>query len=92
MKAVVYEDVRSLPGGIVLLDARPADRYRGENEVVDPRPGHIPGARSAFYRENLGELRDRLRLLPAFIIQQTIDARRLIDAQRTDKCPRADPP
>jgi thiosulfate/3-mercaptopyruvate sulfurtransferase len=37
-----------------LFDARSADRFRGENETLDPVAGHIPGAVSAPYAANLG--------------------------------------
>lgn len=39
--------------GWLLLDSRSAERYRGEKETIDPIAGHIPGAVSAPYAENL---------------------------------------
>jgi len=52
--------LRQAPG-VLLLDARSASRFTGTETAVDPRPGHIPGARSAPWTENLDPTTGRFK-------------------------------
>ena len=56
-------------GRVTLLDARAGERYRGEVEPLDARAGHIPGARSRFFKDNLdaqGRFKPAAELRAAF--------------------------
>jgi thiosulfate/3-mercaptopyruvate sulfurtransferase len=74
MPTADIDDAAAWPATGVLLDARAAERYRGDVEPVDPRAGHIPGATSAPTTDTLrsdgtfrpgAELRERFAALGA---------------------------
>jgi thiosulfate/3-mercaptopyruvate sulfurtransferase len=53
---------RLAQGEPLLVDARSADRFAGENETIDPVAGHVPGAHNHPFARNLDA---RGRFLPA---------------------------
>jgi len=54
-----------------VIDARSPERFRGENETLDPVGGHIPGALNRFFKDNLAA---DGRFRPAAELQQEFSA------------------
>ncbi len=66
-RVVTVEDIVAALGTpkMHLVDARGADRFAGQNETMDPRAGHVPGAVNHHYALNLsteGRLQDAASL------------------------------
>ena len=73
VSTVSYDEVKANIDSAerLVLDARAPDRFRGENETMDPIGGHIPGARNRLFKDNLGP---DGRFKPAAQLRQEFDA------------------
>ena len=71
-RTVDRNDVEKRSDAAVLIDARAPERYRGEEEPIDPVAGHIPGAISMPLDDNLNP--DMTFLEPAVLSQRFLSA------------------
>jgi thiosulfate/3-mercaptopyruvate sulfurtransferase len=53
MPTIDAQALASRVGRLRLIDARAAERWRGEVETLDPVAGHIPGSTQRFFKDNL---------------------------------------
>jgi thiosulfate/3-mercaptopyruvate sulfurtransferase len=68
----------AVDGSFVVLDARQPERFRGETEPIDPRAGHIPGARNVSCRANVDGAG---RFLPADLLRERFAAAGVVDGE-----------
>lgn len=75
------DEVAALAGdaGALVVDARAVERYAGESEPIDARPGHVPGAASAPFAGNLDPATGRF--LPAAALAARWRALGALDAR-----------
>jgi thiosulfate/3-mercaptopyruvate sulfurtransferase len=71
MPTVHAAGLRQGLGRLAVLDARAAERFRGEVEPLDARAGHIPGARHRYFKDNLAA---NGRFLDAATLRETFEA------------------
>lgn len=75
-RVITADEAARYAHSAVLVDSRPADRFRGENETMDPVAGHIPGAVSVPALENVD---DQGRFLPNAVLAERLRAAGVVD-------------
>ncbi|MBA4177426.1 MAG: sulfurtransferase [Leptothrix sp. (in: Bacteria)] len=71
MATVDADTLQARLGSVLLIDARNAERFRGEVEPLDAVAGHIPGATLRFFKDNLGP---DGRFKPAAVLRAEFEA------------------
>jgi thiosulfate/3-mercaptopyruvate sulfurtransferase len=69
MPVIDADALQTQLGRVNLIDARAAERFRGEVEPLDAAAGHIPGAHNRFFKDNLapdGRFKPRAELRADF--------------------------
>ena len=67
---LTMEEAGEFPQQGFLIDVRPSERYRGESEPLDPRPGHIPGA---IHLPTLGNLDENGHFLSPALLRKRLE-------------------
>lgn len=75
-----FTDLVTRPPTATLIDARAAERYRGETEPIDPIAGHIPGALNRPWQANLDH---NNRFKPPHILRAEFET--LLNGQPADQ-------
>jgi thiosulfate/3-mercaptopyruvate sulfurtransferase len=83
MPTVQADELLARLGRRPVVDARAAERFRGEVEPLDPVAGHIPGALNRFFKSNL--LPDG-RFKPAATLRAEFDALHAVPAEVVHQC------
>ena len=83
MPAVEAAELLAGLGRRPVLDARAAERYRGETEPLDPVAGHIPGALNRFFKNNL---QADGRFKPAAMLRAEFEALHTTPSQLVHQC------